>query len=99
MEIFWPPYLFKPKGDERADRSNGSARPQTIVRATMLRLGSVTHCVNLEQRFLELELSQKGANVSITLPANSRLAPPGYYLLFLINHLGVPSEAEIIQLK
>ncbi len=76
-----------------------------IIRATFLRLGSVTHSVNMGQRFVELAPPvQNGGTVQVTPPANSNLAPPGYYVLFLINHLGVPSvgappKAAILRLQ
>ena len=114
MEIFSPPYLFKPNSNDPADQpiitsaptavSYGASftvqiapppTPQNITRATFLRSGSVTHSFNMEQRFLELmTLGGPGPAVQVTAPANSKLAPPGYYLLFLINNLGVPSKPD-----
>ena len=37
--------------------------------------------------------------VSITAPANANLAPPGYYMLFVVNDSGVPSEAAMIKMQ
>ena len=35
--------------------------------------------------------------LNISLPANPNEAPPGYYMLFLINDNGVPSVAEFLR--
>jgi hypothetical protein len=35
--------------------------------------------------------------LTITAPANGNVAPPGYYMLFILNSNGVPSIAPIMQ--
>src|SRR5262249_52026482 len=35
--------------------------------------------------------------LTINAPANTNYAPPGYYMLFLLNSKGVPSVAKIVQ--
>lgn len=76
-----------------------SAQAAAIAKVALLRLSSVTHSVNLEQRYLPLAFSQSGATLSVTAPANPNLAPPGYYMLFLIDTDGVPSVAQFIRLE
>ena len=39
------------------------------------------------------------AELKVTAPANPNVAPPGYYMLFIVDGNGVPSEAEFIQLE
>ena len=34
----------------------------------------------------------------MTAPPNSNIAPPGYYMLFLLNSSGVPSVSKFVQL-
>jgi hypothetical protein len=34
----------------------------------------------------------------ITPPSDARLAPPGYYMLFVLDAAGVPSMARIVRL-
>jgi hypothetical protein len=34
----------------------------------------------------------------VTAPTNNRLAPPGHYLLFIVNSSGVPSVAKVVKL-
>ena len=42
--------------------------------------------------------SQSGT-LSVTAPPHANVAPPGYYMLFLLNRAGVPSRAQFIQLS
>jgi len=71
-----------------------------IARVTVVRLGSVTHAFNESQLFLDLPFSvaAKGNKITVTAPANGRLAPPGPYMLFLFNTNGVPSVAKILRI-
>ena len=40
-----------------------------------------------------------GSTVTIDAPTDSKLAPRGYYMLFLVNDQGVPSMGEFVRLK
>lgn len=33
----------------------------------------------------------------VTTPPNGNIAPPGYYMLFILNSSGVPSVATFVQ--
>jgi hypothetical protein len=107
-EIYSPPYLFK--GARPTITSGPSsvkygqvflvATPNaaSISQVTWIRLGSVTHSFNQNQRLNHLQFAQATGGLNITAPANANLAPPGYYMLFLVNSNGVPSVASIIQI-
>jgi uncharacterized protein YjaZ len=69
-----------------------------ISQVTWIRLSSVTHSFNQNQRLNHLQFAQATGGLNITAPANGNLAPPGYYMLFLVNSNGVPSVASIIQI-
>ncbi len=70
----------------------------SIGKVSLIPLGSVTHAFNMNQRYVPLTISAKTtAEVKITSPENSRVAPPGYYMLFVVNSSGVPSVARIIK--
>ncbi|HLS47187.1 MAG TPA: galactose oxidase-like domain-containing protein [Gemmatimonadales bacterium] len=113
-EVFSPPYLFKPDGTPAArpeitmapsNVSYGqqftveSPQAQGIVRATWIRLSSVTHSFNQNQRMNRLVTSVAGpSTVSVTAPAGPTHAPPGHYMLFLVDANGVPSVAKIVQI-
>jgi len=82
--------------------SYSSAAP--ISSAVLLRPGSTTHADDMEQRLVGLcgpspQPACGGAGtLSLTTPPNGNIAPPGYYLLFLLDARGVPSKAAFVQL-
>ena len=63
---------------------------------TLIKSGSVTHSVNMDQRFIELPFSSSGNLLYANLPVRASDTPPGFYLLFAIDAAGVPSRAKII---
>lgn len=79
--------------------SIGMANSTSISKVTMIRLSSVTHSFNMNQRINYLSVQQNGSNLLITAPASSNVAPPGHYLMFVINSSGVPSVAEIVRIS
>jgi hypothetical protein len=107
-EIFSPPYLFR---GTRPSIVNAPAvvgygqaffvaTPDAgrVVRATLLRLSSVTHAFDQNQRFLELPLVRVAGGLQLVAPESGNLAPPGNYMLFILDSLGDPSTARIIRL-
>jgi Concanavalin A-like lectin/glucanases superfamily/Domain of unknown function (DUF1929)/Bacterial Ig domain/IPT/TIG domain/Kelch motif len=107
-EIFSPPYLFKgPRPSMTsvpAEADYGStlfvATPDAtnITSITLLRLSAATHAFNMDQRILRLSFSQAAGGVNVQAPANGNLAPPGYYVLFIVNGSGVPSVGAVIRI-
>lgn|GEM_PF-1216253 len=65
----------------------------------LLKPGSVTHSNNMDQRYIELDFISKGETgvYEVTAPANSYLAPPGYYMLFVLKDktLSISGESKI----
>lgn len=113
-EIFSPPYLFNTAGEPSLRPTIVKApteapytakiavrhKPVDVIsRVTLIKTGAVTHSFNMEQRFLELDFESIHNGVSVTLPDSANLAPPGYYLLHLLDDNGVPSEAHMIRLS
>jgi hypothetical protein len=111
IEVFSPPYLFNSDGTA-ATRPVITSAPinvgynkkfsigvntSSISKVTMVKLSAVTHSFNQGQRFNDLQFSIIGNELKITSPVNGNHAPPGFYMLFVINS-GVPSEAKIIQI-
>ena len=74
------------------------ASATAISRVSLLRSGSATHSFNNEQRFLDLPFEQIGSTLRLRTPALRTLAPPGFYLLFVLDADGVPSIAKMIRL-
>jgi hypothetical protein len=106
-EIFSPPYLFKgarptissapPSVGYGQSFFVGTPDAASISKVTMLRLSSVTHAFNMSQYINPLNFSQATGGLSVTAPPNANVAPPGPYLLFILNGNGVPSVARIAQ--
>ncbi len=106
FEIFSPPYLFKGErprvdgiptaiawGKQFQIRTPDAAR---ISKVTLLRLGSSTHAFNTGQRIHDLPFTRGAGVITVTAPANRVEAPPGHFMLFVLNDLGVPSIAPIV---
>ncbi len=107
-EIFSPPYLFKGSRPTIADAPGviqyasvfavQTPEAAQIASVSLIRPGGVTHAFDEDQRFLNLSFTAAGGSLAIQAPANANLAPPGYYMLFLVNTAGVPSVAKFVRL-
>jgi uncharacterized membrane protein len=51
----------------------------------------------MDQREVGLSFTAGTGSLTVTAPPNSNIAPPGYYMLFLLNSSGVPSVANFVQ--
>jgi chitodextrinase len=69
-----------------------------IRKVALVRLGAVTHSVNMEQRYVPLPFNAGTGALTATAPANRNIAPPGVYMLFIIDANGVPSVAKMLTL-
>lgn len=105
-EIYSPPYLFKGvrptiTGAPDLIQYGASFTVQTpdaasIASVALIRPGSVTHAFDEDQRYVPLSFTTGGNALTIVGPANANLAPPGYYMLFIVNTAGVPSVAAFV---
>ena len=108
-QLFSPPYLFagaRPSISSAPVSAGyagtifvGTPDAASISKVTLLREPSVTHTNSMSQGFLSLSFAKTSTGLNITMPANASLAPPGYYMLFILNSAGVPSVASIIQIS
>jgi hypothetical protein len=107
-EFFSPPYLFRgprpvissaPDAVHYASPFDVSTPDAAnIASAALIRPSAVTHSFNMEQRFVGLAIqSRTAAGLTLAAPPHGNIAPPGYYMLFLVNEKGVPSMAAWIQ--
>jgi len=107
-EAFSPPYLFKGTrpamsgvpsalgyGQRFAVQTSDAA---SIRKVTLIRITSVTHAFNPNQRLNTLGFTATAGGLEIVAPASGNVAPPGHYLLFLVNGSGVPSVGSIVRL-
>jgi hypothetical protein len=75
-----------------------TAEAADIAKVTMVRLSSVTHSMNMNQRINRPTFRRVGSSLEVDAPANSNLCPKGHYMLFVINSAGVPSVAKVVQI-
>ena len=107
-EIYSPPYLFKGARpsitsapaviEHGSDFAVGTPGGAAVARVALIGTGSVTHAFDASQRYLELPFSVVAGGLSVTAPANANLAPPGYYMLFLVDASGIPSIGSIVRI-
>jgi hypothetical protein len=50
----------------------------------------------MDQRYVPLSFSPGAGVLNVTGPANQNIAPPGVYMLFVVNDGGVPSVATMV---
>ncbi|NEB06054.1 kelch motif-containing protein [Streptomyces sp. SID13726] len=111
MEIFTPPALHR-NATNRPVLEDGSAlldsrhratyrtdHPERVVKARLMRPSAVTHTTDVEQRSIELALTKDTHSVTVEVPRDRALVPPGWYMLFVTDADGTPSEAKWIQVK
>ncbi|MCY1078725.1 galactose oxidase-like domain-containing protein [Archangium lansingense] len=109
-EIFTPPYLKQDGGRPTIQETPAAINPgsnflvQTanaaqVAKVTLLALGSVTHAFDQHQRFLKLPFTVTSGGLQVTAPLNNLAAPPGYYMLFLVDGRGVPSVGRIVKVN
>ena len=108
-EFYSPPYLFKGARPSitlaPAQISYGTNFSVTtpdgasISSAVLIRTGAVTHFFDQNTRYVPLAFSQASGGLTLTAPAGANFAPPGFYMLFIVNSSGIPSIAPIVQLQ
>lgn len=70
----------------------------SVSQVVLVRPGSSTHGFDMDQRLVGMSFTAGSGTLTVTAPPNSNIAPPGYYMLFLINNKGVPSVASFLLL-
>jgi hypothetical protein len=106
MEVWQPPY---PPGTRPSITSpppasvayGGKIRfsaSGSIRRVALVRCGSCTHGFDSDQRYVGLDFTGDN-NLTATAPSDPSVAPPGFYMLWVIDSAGRPcSQAAFIRL-
>lgn len=72
---------------------------RNIERVALMRCGSITHGFDPDQRYVGCLFSQNGDTLTITAPPNGNIAPPGPYMLWVIDGNDRPCErAQFVRL-
>src|SRR5216684_3305282 len=115
MEVYSPAYLFASNGSPATRPTITTVAPgvigfgssfqvQTpnaanIASVVLVRPGSPTHAFDMDQRLVGLSFTVGSGVLNVTGPPNGNIAPPGYYMLFILNTAGVPSVATFVQVS
>ena len=107
-QFYSPPYLFRGARPQvtgapasvtfGANFAVNTPDPSAIARVTLVRASSVTHGINMDQRFFELPFTVAGGSLSVQAPANPHIALAGDYLLFALDGNDVPSIGRLVRL-
>lgn len=107
-ERFFPGYfqLTRPSVSNAPGTTNHGASftidtpdASSIVEVVMMYPGAVTHGFNMTQRGVELEITATGpTSVDVVAPPNGNVAPPGWWLLFVLDSNRIPSLGQWIRI-
>ncbi|MEQ1472387.1 MAG: choice-of-anchor D domain-containing protein, partial [Candidatus Acidiferrum sp.] len=115
VEIYTPPYLYQANGTLAVRPSITTVTPAVVGYGTsftvttpdaaniasvvLMKNGSVTHAFDMDQRMVGLAFTAGSGVLTVTGPPNGNVAPPGYYMLFVLNNAGVPSVANSLRVS
>ncbi|MGC4067069.1 MAG: DUF1929 domain-containing protein [Polyangiaceae bacterium] len=111
FEIYEPPYFFKGPRPTLTDvmRNGTTTRrieygqsftvttPQAndIADVALIRPAACTHHTDSEQRFVRLSFTKGAGQLSVTAVTDPNVAPPGYYMLWIVDSQKRPCEEAI----
>ncbi|MDQ0777012.1 hypothetical protein QF026_005478 [Streptomyces aurantiacus] len=108
VEIYTPPYLYQgsrptlsggPKTIERGDSATFSSKdPSSIKSARLIRPSASTHVTDVDQRSIALDFEKTKDGVEVTVPKGRNLVQSGWYMLFVTDDQGTPSEAQWVEI-
>ncbi|TPX60563.1 hypothetical protein PhCBS80983_g01683 [Powellomyces hirtus] len=115
LEAFYPPYFKlenRPALDLKATPTQLGYGQKFIVPFTsdiarnistvsMIKYGTSTHTMNIDQRMVELEVLHLSTNqMYVVAPPNANIAPPGNWMLWAVDERGAPVvQAATINLR
>jgi hypothetical protein len=108
-EIYSPPYLFTgttrpvisstPKSVNYGQTFTiGTQQAKNITRVALIKPGADTHDNNMDQRYVDLTWTVGTNQLTATAPPSAAYAPPGYYMVVIVDNNGVPSVMPFMQL-
>lgn len=101
IDFYSPPYLFKgarpeivtaPRQADYGTTFSLSTTGATPTRAVLMAPGATTHADEMHARQVELAVTPVTGGLTATVPI-AAVAPPGWYMLFVLTADGIPSVA------
>jgi hypothetical protein len=110
IEIYYPPYwkLIRPAISSIDNPSMSyntpirifTSKTTSISSVALIRCSTATHALNPDQRFIGLVIHERDfESIIVNPPPSQNIAPPGYYMLFIIDDGNVPSPGKIVSLS
>ncbi|HEY3725057.1 MAG TPA: galactose oxidase-like domain-containing protein [Acidimicrobiia bacterium] len=110
IEIFTPPYLQQGTARPTIDAaptemtyggtySLRTTQAAALRSAVLVRPMAVTHSSDPAQRLVDLPFTTTANGASVTVTNSRNIAPPGWYMVFVVDGNGVPSVAKWIHLS
>jgi Domain of unknown function (DUF1929)/Glyoxal oxidase N-terminus len=106
LEVFSPPYLYngaRPTITSAPSTLNygqqftiTTPNASTISQVALIKVATCTHATRFDERFVGLTYSVGNGQLTATAPASGDIAPPGYYLLDILNSSGVPAVMRFV---
>jgi hypothetical protein len=102
IDFYSPPYLFQgprpeitsaPSQVDYGASFDIAASGPAVGSAVLMAPGATTHAVQMNSRRVELAVTATPTGFTATAPASADLAPPGWYMLFVVTPDGIPSVA------
>ncbi|MCX4908427.1 kelch motif-containing protein [Streptomyces sp. NBC_00878] len=108
VEIYTPPYLFQgsrpslsggPKTIKRGESATfTSQHASSIKTARLIRPSASTHVTDVDQRSIALDFTKTDKGIEVTVPKSRNLVESGWYMLFVTDDQGTPSEAQWVKI-
>jgi hypothetical protein len=111
LQVYKPAYMFqgdRPRIERAPDRisyrrsfpvelASGCGKTGSVV---VMRMEPVTHNWSWGNRYVELAFDEVGkCRLNVRAPATGAAAPPGDYMLFVLDERGVPSEGRYMVIR
>jgi hypothetical protein len=109
VEIFTPPYLQKntvrptiltapTEITYKGVYPLATTQAAALKSAVLVRPEAVTHSMDSDQRLIDLPITTTPTGISVKVTNSANIAPPGWYMLFVVDGNGVPSVAKWVHL-
>ena len=97
-QIYSPSYLFNGPRPTITSAPSSATYGSTISVSTpdassisavnLVSLGTDTHQMDMNQHFVPLSFTASNGSINVTMPSSAAVAPPGHYMLFILNQSG-----------
>ena len=73
--------------------------PISIDSVCLVSPGAMTHHTDTQQRYIKLSVMRRDQDsLDVRMPRDGNTAPPGYYMVFVVSDVGVPSLGRFVRL-